>query len=412
MKNSIRFRPYCVALGIAALSVSTAASAAVHRVFPGHSIQAAIDAAVPGDTVLVEPGVYKETNNGKYGLRISTPNLRLIGKVVPGRGEAGKVRLIRNEAQETGIYAAPAGCEYRDHATSCPDTLNGFYVRGFTVEDFPMNGIQTRWVDGFEFVANESVRNRNNGIYPTVSANGLVRDNVSYGSLDTAMWVAASQNVRVMNNVLFDSVIGFEITVSNNVWVTQNKIYNNTLGIGLFHPNGAGNPPLLEMANWVIEQNDVRNNNRPNDAPPGSFQRNLPPGIGILLSGVSDHVIAKNTVEDNSFVGIGVLGWCTANNDTPNACSPGSLLAEPGVSNNRISQNKLARNGLSPPPIKIAFLAADITYFTSPLFGENSSGNCFEKNKPSSFSYFSATEFSFAGPVPLPVHGPLPTDGC
>jgi len=270
-------------------------------------------------------------------------------------------------------------------------------VRGFTVEDFPRNGIQTRWVDGFEFIGNESARNRNNGIYPTLSANGMVRDNVSYGSLDTAMWVAASENVRVINNVLYDSVIGFEITVSNNVWVTQNRIYNNTLGIGLFHPNGAGNPPRPVMANWVIEHNNVRDNNRFNDAPAGSFQANLPPGIGILLAGVSDHVIAKNRVADNDFVGIAVLGWCTANAGTSNDCSLNQPIADPAANNNRIALNTVTGNGLSAPPVPIAFLASDITYFEF----EGSSGNCFEKNRPAGFSFVSSQP-----------DGLLPTDGC
>ena len=400
----MRFRACCAALGFATCVVAPAASATVHRVFPGGSIQAAIDAASPGDTILVEPGTYYGSDP-TYGLRIAKDNLRLIGKTDNGRGTPGKVRVLyaAGSRQKTGVYAAPAGCDYNVGANSdlgqqCNSRrLQGFYIRGFTVEGFPVNGIQTRWVDGFEFVSNESVRNLNNGIYPTLSANGLVRDNVSYGSLDTAMWVAASENVRVIGNTLFGSVIGFEITVSNNVWVTQNKIFDNTLGIGLFHPNGAGNPPLPVMANWVVEHNDVRDNNRPNEAPAGTFQSFLPPGIGILVAGVSDHVVAKNTVADNDFVGIGVLGWCTANAGTPNDCSLDPPIADPAVNNNQVFLNTLMRNGGSAPPIPIAFLAADITYFQF----EGSSGNCFEKNRPSTFSFVSSEP-----------DGLLPTDGC
>ena len=390
-------------LGIAVFMTSAAANAAVHRVSPGDSIQAAIDGAASGDTILVEPGIYQETGNGRYGLRISTDNLRLIGKVKKGRGDAGKVRLLQNEAQETGVYAAPSDCDY-DIKDDTPEgqecrsrELKGFYIRGFSVEEFPVNGIQTRWVDGFEFVRNVSVNNLNNGIYPTLSANGLVRNNESYGSLDTAMWVAGSENVRVIGNELWGSVIGFEITVSNEVTVKQNEIYDNTVGVGLVHPNGAGNPPLPVMANWLIEQNDIYDNNRPNMAVPGTFQSILPPGVGVLALGVSDHVIAKNNIEDNDFVGIGVLGWCTATATTPENCIAEPPIAPTDASRNLVQLNYMGNNGTNPMAGPLNFLAADLTYFD--LF-DGSTGNCFKKNKPKN------------GFTVVSSEGVLPTDGC
>jgi hypothetical protein len=398
---TMRLRRSFSLLAVVLFTTATVANAAVHRVFPDESIQAAIDAAAAGDTILVEPGVYQETGNTQFGLHITTDNLRLIGNVTPGLGDAGKVRLVQFGTQDTGVYAAPAGCGPDKGVGGCPDELQGFYIRGFTVEDFPNNGIQTRFVSDFEIVANESVRNLHNGIYPTISANGLVLNNVSYGSLDTAMWVAASENVRVIGNEMYDSVIGFEITVSNEVVVTQNDIHDNTVGVGLFHPNAAGNAQLPVMANWVIEHNDIYDNNAPNAAPPGSFQAGLPPGVGVLLLGVSDHVVAKNTVENNDFVGIGVLGWCTATatGDPNRNCINDPPQAEPSANNNLVAQNTMVGNGLNPPPSPVSFLAADITYFN---LIEPSSGNCFEKNTPKD-------GFTFVSSEP---DGQLPTDGC
>jgi hypothetical protein len=426
---------------------ATAAQAMVHYVYPGESIQAAIDMAVPGDSIIVEPGVYKEKSNKTYGLRIYRNDIRLIGKTrkKKGQGRTNRVRLLQHKNQETGVYAAPDGCDYDMNADDklnpdgsvkqegCKTVLGiegdgpvpienyikNFYIRGFSVEGFPVNGIQTRWVDGFQFVSNGSVNNLNNGIYPTLSANGMVRNNVSYGSLDTAMWIAGSENVRVIGNELHGSVIGFEITVSNKVHVEANKIYDNTVGVGLFHPNGAGNPPLDEMVDWVITQNDIYDNNRDNEAPENTFQSVLPSGIGVLLSGVSDHEVSYNDVSGNNYVGIALLGWCTGLGipPPPDGCLVeelgGDLKASPGSTNNLVAENYLFGNGKMPPD-DAELPPADLLYAqvieeAVPFY--STAGNCFRDNEPED-DLVTFNLFYVPGEEDPGVSTELPTDGC
>mmetsp|Transcript_2562 Transcript_2562/g.4372 ORF Transcript_2562/g.4372 Transcript_2562/m.4372 type:complete len:194 (+) Transcript_2562:62-643(+) len=144
-----------------------------------------------------------------------------------------------------------------------------------------------------------------NGIYPTLSSNGRIVGCKSYGSLDSGLWIAGSVNVTATDNEIYESTTGFEVTVSKNLYATNNYIHNNVVGIGLYHPNMAGTEPdYPSYDNWVFENNHVYDNNLPNPAPAGTFQYALQSGIGLLLVGVSEHTIKNNVFEDNGWAGV------------------------------------------------------------------------------------------------------------
>jgi hypothetical protein len=351
------------ACGLVAAGAPSSAMAAAHTVHPGESIQAAVDAANPGDTVKVLPGDYTETHGNVVAVHV-TKSLKLLALSKP----TAKVRLLPGANNLQGILVEPAN-------PGDPD-INGLIVSGFTVQGFPKNGIWLRHVQHYKIQNNQAIDNLENGIWPTLSANGLVKKNVSYGSEDSALWIEASENVRAIKNELHHSPTGLEITVSHNITATKNDIHDNSVGVGLYHPSAAGLPPLQPLDQngyWTLIKNHVHDNNNPNAAPAGSMSAALPPGIGILVLGV-DHVTLKaNTVTGNQFFGIGVLDWCLAVAGTDFDCS----IAVPEVSDTAPDHdtaiaNVATGNGTVAPP--------GFDAFKGDIFAVGGTGNCFIHN--------------------------------
>jgi parallel beta-helix repeat protein len=185
--------------------------------------------------------------------------------------------------------------------------------------------------------------------------------------------------VRILDNVLHSSPTGLEVTVSNNIEIRGNEVYNNTIGIGLYHPNAASLPPIPAMSNWEIIDNYVHDNNAPNNAPPGSMSADLPPGGGILVLGTDGAVIMNNVVQDNNFYGIAVVDWCLATYGSAFSCT--NIPMDPGINEfpeqNIVQDNEFINNGTNPTDHPLKDYAADITYIALDGYG-----NCFALNDP------------------------------
>ncbi|HZR82289.1 MAG TPA: right-handed parallel beta-helix repeat-containing protein [Candidatus Binatia bacterium] len=319
---------------------------------PGDSIQSAVDAAAPGDTITVMPGDYTETHAGTSAVHITKP-LKLIAQSDP---PDQRVRILPSAGQRDGIVAEPAN-------TGDPD-IDGLTISGFTIEGFSNNGIWLKHVQNFTIEKNESINNLENGIWPTISANGEVRNNVAYGSLDSALWVEASENVRILDNDLHHSPTGLEITVSNDIHMEGNDVHDNVVGVGLYHPSGAGLPPSQwppsPFRNWTLVNNKVNNNNFPNPVSSGLVGA-LPSGGGVLVLGVDTVDVRDNEVNNNNFFGIAVVDYCIAVDGTPNSCQNNPpFYTDVSPDGNRLVDNTATGNGAAPPPGPFEAVAGDL----------------------------------------------------
>jgi parallel beta-helix repeat protein len=243
------------------------------------TIQAAVNAAQPGDEVRVFSGTYNES------VEVTTPGLTI--DAAPG------TRVV---IQGTG---SGAGVTVSGPASK---PLDGFALANVTVRGFE-DGVLLNEVQHFNLLGITCRDDSDYGLFPAFSAHGVIAGSSASGSNDTGIYVGQSSDVLVNGNVAFNNVNGIEIENCSNVRVAHNLVYGNTVGILVDLLPG----DVIEASSHnVVEANAVLGNNRKNTAtdPLAALE---PQGVGIAVLGGDHTLVRDNLVTGNAYVGIAVL---------------------------------------------------------------------------------------------------------
>ena len=185
--------------------VSLSVNAKVIEVREGERIQDAVNAAQPGDEILVYPGLYSET------VYVDKDDITLRGVV-----EGNKWPHLDGKKQlnDAILYSG-----------------NGFSVEWFKITHYKGNAIMGQAGNNFSIRNNWVIDSGVYGIFPEFGENGLIENNILSGIEDAAIYVGMSDYIDVRNNQVFDNVAGIEIENSRHVLVEGNLAKSNTGGI-------------------------------------------------------------------------------------------------------------------------------------------------------------------------------------
>lgn len=306
----------------------------------GGSIQAVVDCAVPGDTILVEPGVYHER------VVIDISGITLRGRVeeptaCPLRGNDGRFP----EGDDAPNWPVLDGDINGDGTPDLTDAViasgNDFRMEYFVMRNYLGNGALVEGVTGVTlrhlFASNTGLY----GVYPVHSTGVLVECSVGTQIRDAAIYVGQSRDIIVRGNLAYDSVVGVEVENSANADVYDNESWGNTGGLlAILLPNLQS----LVSTNINVHDNYVYDNNRSRgDARPGSVVTLVPIGTGIFVMASDNTQIYDNRIEDNDSFGVAVVSLYQAF-DPDEIFTAGGVYSE----NVQVYGNSFSGNGQNP----------------------------------------------------------------
>ncbi len=257
---------------IAAVDSATGVVRRVPAAYP--TIQAAVDAAAPGDLVLVDRGVYREE------VTVTTPSLVIRG-------------VDRNETIIDGEFVRGNGITVLADAVA---------VENMTARNALLNGFFWTGVTGFRGSYLTAYNNGDYGIYAFGAKDGVFEDSYASGSPDSGFYIGQCYPCRiVIRHVVAErNGLGFSGTnAGGQLYLVSSVWRNNRAGIVPSSLDIELDPPQRDAvfaANLVIDNN--------NAAAPAIPINSVAFGNGILLAGSVRDTVVRNVVLDHAGHGI------------------------------------------------------------------------------------------------------------
>src|ERR671910_3509794 len=231
-----------VASGVALAAGVGSAGAQSSVVGPGESIQKAVNAADPGDTIVVR-GVHREdVIIGKNGIKLRGDDATLkpparAGSPCSRFSGPTAICVLGDFNLETG---EPTGPRVSDVSVS------GFTIRGFKIAgkgDKDLVGIDVTNARNTTVVGNRVIGNVTLGIGAAWSGNTTVAKNhvIRSGSPEPdeeGIVVEFSSRTKIVKNVFRGYVSGIDVDVSTNTTFAGNDLIGNRLGVLVFESTG------------------------------------------------------------------------------------------------------------------------------------------------------------------------------
>jgi nitrous oxidase accessory protein NosD len=255
-----------VALSLLVSAGFATAKSKGHVVSPGESIRKAIKAADPGDTIVVLGGVHHET------VTINKDGISLRGVDA----------VLKPPAKPSSTCEGSGFCVQADNVS----------ISGFTVRNFPGNGIVAFESRNPKFMTNRAFNNGEYGIATFSSPGTQMIANLTRGSDDAGLYVGDSPHVNatIVANETHDNFLGILVRNALHGKIAGNHVHNNCVGMW-FLADAPGPAGVFD-----VRGNTVVNNTRAcpsfEGAPPLS-------GVGIALSGVRGMEIKGNNIVHN-----------------------------------------------------------------------------------------------------------------